>query len=165
MKHLEEFQKANANGMGFKGIDSFDGLEWKSDHFEKDFTGEGKKEPVEYFGYQDTMYDKKGGTHKENIMYAVQYNPGRKTFTLTGEFNDYTQKDPKTGKEPCHYKLDEGHEMDYNAFMMFIAEKNLKPRKKENAEQLVEDQKQADMKLFNKKRFKLKRVSPKDIFG
>jgi hypothetical protein len=45
--------------MGFKGIDAFDSLERDKDHFIKDFTGEGEKEPVEYFGYQDTMYDKK----------------------------------------------------------------------------------------------------------
>jgi hypothetical protein len=96
-------------------------------------------------------------------MYAVKHNPERKTFTLTGEFNDYTEKDPITKKAPKHYTLDKKHEMDYNAFMMFISEKGLKPRKKESAEQLKADQQQENMKLFNEKNFKIKRFSIKSI--
>jgi peroxiredoxin family protein len=82
---------------------------------------------------------------------------------LTGEFNDYTKDNPKTKEPPCTYTLDESHEMDYNAFMMFISEKNLKPRKKESAEQLVEEQKQENMKLYNLKDFKINRHSLKSI--
>ncbi|MDR2540874.1 MAG: hypothetical protein LBD11_03705 [Candidatus Peribacteria bacterium] len=105
------------------------------------------------------MYDKKGGTHKENIMYAVKYNPQRKTFTVRGEFNDYIK-----GDKAKHYQLDPKHEMDYNSFMMFISEKNLKPWKKDEAEQLVEDQNQQNMTLFNKKEFKINRFTPLTIW-
>jgi hypothetical protein len=59
IKHLEKFKEANKNGMEFKGINAFEDLGWDKEHFTKDFTGEGKKEPVEYFGYQDTTYDEK----------------------------------------------------------------------------------------------------------
>ncbi|MDR0859881.1 MAG: hypothetical protein LBO09_02640 [Candidatus Peribacteria bacterium] len=123
--------------------------------------GSTEAEPVKYFGYQDTEYDAEGKEHKQNIMFEVDHNPSKKTFTVKGSFVKHETND-KGKEEVKRYNLgSDGREMDYNNFMLFIAEKGLKPRKTSEAKALKDQQDKKDISVVNAKKRKRNRVSLK----
>jgi hypothetical protein len=121
--------------------------------------GSSEEEPIEYFGYQDTEYDDNGKEHKQNIMFKVTHNPGQKTFTVEGSFvkHENQEENGKTKNVINRYNYE--REMDYNNFMLFIAEKGLKPRKTAEAKALKDQQDRKDISVVNAKKRRRHRFS------
>jgi hypothetical protein len=129
--------------------------------------GSSEEEPLEYFGYQDTEYDDTGAEHKQNIMFKVTHNPNKKTFKVEGSFVKHETEIGKDGKEkivPKRYNFgDDGREMDYNSFMLFVSEKGLKPRRTAEAKALKDQQDKKDISMVNAKKRKRNWFSAKTI--
>lgn len=129
----EHLQKLKGISTLSKGLSAFDPLEWDDskkgwlNRFVNDDNEKWEKEKVEYFWYQDRSYEW-GKPDKRNIVYKVKYSPNSKTFKVENE--GFFNKNEK--KKDTYTKRDK--EMDYNSFLLFIADLKLQPRKKSEAE-------------------------------
>ena len=75
----------------------------------------------------------------DKSVYKVEYNPIRKTFTVSSSFNwDEKWKDGKSEKKRFSYKRD----MDWNNFLIFFTQKWLVPQTEEEANSALARQEQ-----------------------
>ena len=87
----------------------------------------------------------------DKSVYKVEYNPIRKTFTVSSSFNwDEKWKDWKTEKKRFSYKRD----MDWNNFLIFFTQKWLVPQTEAEANSALARQEQ-EFKAVNGGKWKL----------
>jgi len=149
----DHLKKIKNIGFLSKGLSAFDPLEW-DDGKKGRLNRFGDKEQVEYFGYQERIY-KGEKPDKKNIVYKVTYSPSSKTFKVSNDgFPDKNQKDEYAKRDK---------EMDYNSFLLFIADLKLQPRKKSEAEAAQKRNHQEAAKIYNSKKRNRFLVSCKTI--
>lgn len=87
----------------------------------------------------------------DKSVYKVEYNPIRKSFTVSSTFNwDEKWKDGKSEKKRFSYKRD----MDWNNFLIFFTQKWLVPQTEEEANSAIARQDQ-EFKMVNGWKWKL----------
>ncbi len=87
----------------------------------------------------------------DKSTYKVEYNPIRKTFTVSSSFNwDEKWKDWKTEKKRFSYKRD----MDWNNFLIFFSQKWLVPQTEAESNSALQRQDQ-EFKMVNGWKWKL----------
>jgi len=134
---------------------------WTGDKFIKKIIDENWKEKEIEIKYFWASADDKS-------TYKVEYNPIRKSFTVSSSFNwDEKWKDWKTEKKRFSYKRD----MDWNNFLIFFTQKWLIPQTEEESKSALQRQDQ-EFKMVNGGKWTLNRFSfnnvknwLKDIFG
>ena len=134
---------------------------WTGDKFIQEVIDEDwkwKKVEVKYFW----------ASADDKSTYKVEYNPIRKSFTVSSSFNwDEKWKDWKSEKKRFSYKRD----MDWNNFLIFFTQKWLVPQTEEEANSALQRQEQ-EFKAVNGGKWKLSWFSfinikdwLKNIFG
>ena len=134
---------------------------WTGNKFMQKIIDENWKEKdveVKYFG----------ASSDDKSTYKVEYNPIRKSFTVSSNFNwDEKWKNWKSEKKRFSYKRD----MDWNNFLIFISQKGLVPQTEAEANRALQKQEQ-EFKMANGGKWTLNWFSfnnvknwLKDIFG
>lgn len=130
-----------------------DDIQFDWNNFTRKITDENGKEGLEeikYFGIDDWDHP---------CTYKVKYQPWKKAFLVSSDFDDKWDEDWDKDKL-VHYKYE--REMDWNNFLIFMNEKNLKPQAETKAKDIVKKQKEKtakDFKMVNWSKLKLNRFS------